>query len=68
MNDIEFYRTAIGRRYYGSTLPDLVRELARFNTTFERYVALLHAQGSGPASSDAPGAASAPSAAPKGSP
>ena len=67
MSDIEFWRTGIGRRYYESTMPGLVRELTRLNGTLERIVALLQAPGSAPAPSGASGAASSAGASPEGS-
>ena len=35
----DFYRTAMGRRFFEATMPDLVRELARLNTNLERLLA-----------------------------
>lgn len=38
---IQFHETAQGRRYYESTLPALVRELARLNEELARLAELL---------------------------
>lgn len=37
----DFFRTAMGQRFYESTMPALVRELARLNANLERLVALV---------------------------
>lgn len=37
----DFFRTAMGQRFYESTMPSLVRELARLNTNLEKLVALV---------------------------
>ena len=39
MND--FYRTQMGHRFFESTLPALVRELARLNDNIEKLTAAL---------------------------
>ena len=39
MND--FYRTQMGHRFFESTLPALVRELARLNDNIEKLAAVL---------------------------
>ncbi|MBI5531786.1 MAG: hypothetical protein HY898_03665 [Deltaproteobacteria bacterium] len=36
MSDVPFYRTQMGHRFYESTAPSLVRELARLNDNLER--------------------------------
>ena len=36
----EFFRTQMGHRFYESTMPSLVRELARLNDNLERLVAI----------------------------
>jgi len=36
MNDIPFYRTQMGYRYYETTAPAIARELARLNDNLER--------------------------------
>ena len=40
MSDVPFYRTQMGHRFYESTAPSLVRELARLNDNLERLVEL----------------------------
>ena len=37
----EFFRTQMGHRFYESTMPSLVRELARLNTSLERLLAVV---------------------------
>ena len=37
----EFFRTQMGHRFYESTMPSLVRELARLNTNLERLLAVV---------------------------
>ena len=37
----EFFRTQMGHRFYESTMPSLVRELARLNENLERLAKLL---------------------------
>lgn len=37
----EFFRTQMGHRFYESTMPSLVRELARLNANLERLLALV---------------------------
>lgn len=41
MSDVPFYRTQMGHRFYESTAPSLVRELARLNDNLERLVELV---------------------------
>ena len=53
----EFFRTQMGHRFYESTMPSLVRELARLNTNLERLVAVVEKGAEPPAEGDA---ASAP--------
>mgnify|MGYP000980446853 CR=1 FL=1 len=36
----EFFRTQMGHRFYESTMPSLVRELARLNANLERLLAV----------------------------
>ncbi len=36
----DFFRTQMGHRFYESTMPSLVRELARLNANLERLLAL----------------------------
>jgi len=31
MNEVPFYQTRVGRRFYESTLPELVRQITRLN-------------------------------------
>ncbi len=45
----DFFRTAMGQRFYESTMPSLVRELARLNTNLERLVALVEQSAESPA-------------------
>ncbi len=45
----EFFRTQMGHRFYESTMPSLVRELARLNQNLERLVALAEKQEAKPA-------------------
>lgn len=40
MSDVPFYRTQMGHRFYESTAPSLVRELARLNDNLERLLEL----------------------------
>jgi hypothetical protein len=37
----EFFRTQMGHRFYESTMPSLVRELARLNTNLERLLSVV---------------------------
>lgn len=37
----DFFRTQMGHRFYESTMPSLVRELARFNANLERLLAVV---------------------------
>lgn len=37
----EFFRTPMGHRFYESTMPSLVRELARLNESLDRVAELL---------------------------
>ena len=37
----EFFRTQMGHRFYESTMPSLVRELARLNANLERLLAVV---------------------------
>lgn len=41
MSGIPFYATIMGHRFYETTMPDLVRELARLNKNLERVIALV---------------------------
>jgi hypothetical protein len=47
----EFFRTAMGHRYYESTLPSIARELQRLNDNFERLWKCLEQRASEPAAS-----------------
>ncbi len=38
MSGIPFHQTPMGRRFYESTMPELVRELARLNKNLERLI------------------------------
>ena len=40
----DFFRTRMGHTFYESTMPSLVRELARLNDNLERLVALAAKQ------------------------
>ena len=44
----DFFRTTMGHRFYESTMPSLVRELARLNTNLERLLAVVAPQGQKP--------------------
>lgn len=48
---IEFFRTPMGQRFFESTMPSLVRELARLNTNLERLVAVVEKSAEPPAGS-----------------
>ena len=37
----DFFRTQMGHRFYESTMPSLVRELARLNANLERLLAVV---------------------------
>ena len=50
----DFFRTRMGHTFYESTMPSLVRELARLNDNLERLVALAAKQEPNPVE---PGAA-----------
>lgn len=41
MTDVPFYRTQMGHRFYESTVPSLVRELARLNDNLERLLQVV---------------------------
>ena len=43
MSDVPFHQTRMGRRFYESTMPRLVDELARLTDQLERLVARLEA-------------------------
>ena len=43
----EFFRTQMGHRFYESTMPSLVRELARLNTNLERLLAVVERDAEG---------------------
>ena len=43
MSDIPFFRTQMGHRFYESTAPSLVRELARLNQNLERLLTAVEA-------------------------
>lgn len=45
----EFFRTPMGQRFYESTMPSLVRELARLNTNVERLLAVIERDAEKPA-------------------
>ena len=47
----DFFRTRMGHTFYESTMPSLVRELARLNQNLERLVALAEKQEAKPAKS-----------------
>lgn len=48
MNDIPFYRTQMGHRFYDTTAPSLVRELARLNENIERLLAHIEREAKAP--------------------
>lgn len=41
MSDTLFHQTRMGQRFYESTVPDLVRELARLNGNIERLLVVV---------------------------
>jgi hypothetical protein len=43
----EFFRTQMGHRFYESTMPSLVRELARLNENLERLLAVVECDPTG---------------------
>ena len=45
----DFFRTQMGHRFYESTMPSLVREMARLNQNLERLVAIAEKRESKPA-------------------
>lgn len=45
----DFFRTRMGHTFYESTMPSLVRELARLNDNLERLVALAEKREATPA-------------------
>ncbi len=45
----DFFRTRMGHTFYESTMPSLVRELARLNQNLERLVALAEKREAKPA-------------------
>ena len=45
----DFFRTRMGQMFYESTMPSLVRELARLNQNLERLVALAEKREAKPA-------------------
>jgi len=47
----DFFRTRMGQTFYESTMPSLVRELARLNQNLERLVAIAEKQEAKPAES-----------------
>ncbi len=44
----EFFRTQMGHRFYESTMPSLVRELARLNVNLERLLAIVEREPENP--------------------
>lgn len=45
----DFFRTQMGHRVYESTMPSLVRELARLNANLERLIAVVERDATKPA-------------------
>ena len=45
----DFFRTRMGQTFYESTMPSLVRELARLNQNLERLVAIAEKREAKPA-------------------
>ena len=41
MSDTEFFKTRMGHRFYESTAPELVKQLARLNDLLERLIERL---------------------------
>lgn len=58
----DFFRTQMGHRFYESTMPSLVRELARLNANLERLLAVVERETEKP---DESGATPAPSKEPR---
>jgi hypothetical protein len=56
VSGIPFHATIMGRRFYETTMPDLVRELAGLNKNLERLIAVVEP----PESAGAPPPGSAP--------
>ena len=48
----EFFRTQMGHRFYESTMPSLVRELARLNANLERLLAVAELDAAKPDDSE----------------
>jgi hypothetical protein len=48
----EFFRTQMGHRFYESTMPSLVRELARLNANLERLLAVVERESENPDEGD----------------
>lgn len=44
----EFFRTQMGHRFYESTMPSLVRELARLNANLERLLDVVEREAEKP--------------------
>jgi hypothetical protein len=44
----DFFRTQMGHRFYESTMPSLVRELARLNANLERLLAVVEREPENP--------------------
>lgn len=66
MSDIDFHRTIMGRRYYESTLPELVKQVARLADVLERIVERLPDPAAGQAAE--PASPGVPAPAPEGTP
>jgi hypothetical protein len=45
----DFYRTVMGHRYYESTMPELVRQLARLNASLESLIEIARREPEPPA-------------------
>lgn len=48
MSDIQFFQTAMGRKFFEHTVPALVRELVRLNENVERLTAAIESAASAP--------------------
>ena len=51
MNDVPFYRTQMGSRYYGHSLPELTRNVGRVADALERLLLALEQAAPKPAPS-----------------
>jgi chaperonin cofactor prefoldin len=52
MDDTEFYRTVMGRRFFDVTMPELVKQLARLNENIEKLIAVARTEPHGSCTDD----------------